>query len=185
MSHIGKQKIQIPEKAEINIASDKISVKGPKGELELDLPDCLNLEKKDNALKISVKNPDIKSERSLWGTFARLIKNMIIGVTKGYERELEMVGVGYKAKVNNNHLKLSVGFSHDVDFEIPKGIEIKAEKTDISIKGIDKQKVNQTAAEIRSIRKPEPYKGKGIKYKDEVIKKKPGKKAVSEEGMGA
>ncbi|HKL16863.1 MAG TPA: 50S ribosomal protein L6 [Patescibacteria group bacterium] len=185
MSHIGKQKINIPEKAEIKITKQEISVKGPKGELKLDLPRNVKVEKSEDFLNVSVKKPEVKQQRSLWGTFARLISNMIHGVTEGFKKELEMVGVGYKANVKGDTLVLSVGFSHDVSFKIPENIEITAKKTDITIEGIDKQRVNQIAAEIRSIRKPEPYKGKGIKYKDEIIQRKAGKKAVSGDGVGA
>ncbi len=185
MSHIGKKEITIPDKVEIDIKSDKIIVKGPKGKLDQSLPDCLNIDKKEDHLKVSVKNAKVKRQHAIWGTYARLIKNMITGVTKGYEKELELVGVGYKVNVQGDTLNVFVGYSHKVPYKIPEEVDIEAKKTEIKVSGIDKQKVNQVAAEIRSIRKPEPYKGKGIKYKDEVIKKKPGKKAVSEEGMGA
>lgn len=180
MSRIGKQPILIPDRVEVKLENRNILISGPKGELKQVLPDFVNVEIGDNQLKVSVKDSQIKKQRSSWGTFARLIFNMTIGVSKGFEKKLELVGVGYRAQITDNILKLTIGFSHPVEFLIPKGVEIKVEQNNIIIvSGIDKQLVGEVAAQIRRLRKPEPYKGKGIKYSDEVIRKKAGKKAVA------
>lgn len=179
MSRIGKQPILIPDRVEVKLENRNILISGPKGELKQVLPDFVNVEIGDNQLKVSVNDSQIKKQRSSWGTFARLIFNMTIGVTKGFEKKLELVGVGYRAQITDNILKLTIGFSHPVDFLIPKGVEIKLEQNIIVVSGIDKQLVGEVAAQIRRLRKPEPYKGKGIKYSDEVIRKKAGKKAVA------
>jgi len=177
MSRIGKQPIIIPENVEVKIERDKILVKGPKGELEQKIYPLFRFDVKDKRLCIGVKNENIKYERALWGTFQRLISNMIKGVVEGFEKKLEINGIGYKAEIKKDKLILNVGYSHPVEFFIPSGIEINVEKNIIIVKGIDKQLVGETAAQIRRIRKPEPYKGKGIKYLDEVVQRKLGKKA--------
>ncbi|MFN3301536.1 MAG: 50S ribosomal protein L6 [Patescibacteria group bacterium] len=179
MSRIGKKPIEIPSGVEVKIENGFISVKGPRGELSLKLHPKVIVEKKDSLIKVSVKNPQEKKERALWGTFQRLITNMIIGVTKGYEKKLELVGLGYRASLSQNKLILNVGFSHEVEFNLPEGIEAKVEKNIITISGNDKQLVGEIAARIRKIRPPEPYKGTGIRYFKEVIRKKAGKKAVA------
>ncbi|MFA6254921.1 MAG: 50S ribosomal protein L6 [Patescibacteria group bacterium] len=181
MSRIGKQLIVIPEGVEVKITDNKIFVKGPKGELTQEINPLVMVEKKDNEISLLVKNPQLKQQKSLWGLFRRLIANMIIGVTQGFSKQLEVNGIGYKAAVQGSNLVLHLGYSHPIEYNIPTGIEIKVEKNIITVSGIDKQVVGQTAAEIRSMRKPEPYKGKGIKYTDEIIRRKVGKSAVKGE----
>ena len=182
MSRIGKKSIPVPAEVEIKIKNHLISVRGPKGELSQALPLFLKVEEKNNELKLSVKNPQAKHERALWGTFARLIANMIIGVTKGFEKKLEMVGVGYRAQVSGHKLIFNIGFSHPIEFLIPENIEAKVEKTVVIINGIDKQLVGEVAAQIRRLRKPEPYKGRGIRYAGEIIRRKAGKKVATTTG---
>lgn len=177
MSRIGKQPINIPENTEIKIEDQKIIVKGPKGELSQEIHPHVLIVQKDKILKIEVKNSKEKSQRALWGLFQRLISNMIKGVTQGYEKKLEISGIGYKAAIQDKNLVLNVGFSHQVNFVIPEGIEMKVEKNIITVAGINKQLVGQTSARIRAIRKPEPYKGKGIRYAGEAIRRKVGKAA--------
>jgi large subunit ribosomal protein L6 len=176
MSKIGKNPIEIPEGVEVELKDRVIKVKGPKGELEMELRKEIEVEIKDKEIKVS------STDNALWGLFRSLIFNMIEGVTNGFEKKLQIVGVGWKAEVKDKKLVLNVGYSHPVEMEIPEGIDIKAEKDIITVSGIDKQLVGQVAAEIRSRRKPEPYKGKGIRYIDEVVKLKAGKKAVGVEG---
>ncbi len=178
MSRIGKQIISIPETVEIKIEKEEISVKGKKGELKQSFPDFLRVVVKDAQLTVNIKNITDKKQKSLWGTMNRLIFNMIKGVTDGFEKKLEMVGVGYRGEVKEDKLILRLGFSHLIEYIIPSDIDIKVEKSFIIITGIDKQKVGDVAATIRRFRKPEPYKGKGVKYVDEVIRRKAGKKAV-------
>lgn len=181
MSRIGKQPINIPEGVEIKIDQDKINVKGPKGELSQDVHRLVKVEQKENELIVSVKNPAEKFQKSLWGLFRRLIANMVAGVTDGFSKQLEVNGVGYKAEVKGDVLHLQLGYSHPIEYKIPEGTEIGVEKNIITVAGIDKQLIGQTAAEIRSLRKPEPYKGKGIKYVDEIIRRKVGKTAAKAE----
>ncbi len=181
MSRIGKQLILVPEGVEAKITDNKVFVKGPKGELIQEINPLVIVEKKDNEISLLVKNPQIKQQKSLWGLFRRLIANMIIGVTQGFSKQLEVNGIGYKAAVQGSNLVLHLGYSHPIEYNIPTGIEIKVEKNIITVSGIDKQVVGQTAAEIRAMRKPEPYKGKGIKYIDEIIRRKVGKSAVKGE----
>lgn len=186
MSRIGKKPILIPEKVDVKIDNDFVIVKGPKGELKQKLIPEIKLNFSDNKkeLNVDIKNKDVKKEKALWGTFRQLINNMIIGVTEGFEKKLEINGVGYKAVItgktgsaSGGELVLNVGFSHPVNFKIPENIDIAVEKNLITISGIDKQLVGETAAQIRKIKKPEPYKGKGIKYVDEIIRRKAGKQA--------
>lgn len=182
MSRVGKKIISVPEKVEIKIQDQEILVKGPKGELKQFLPDFVKIEIKDNQLKVLVEKPEEKKQRACWGTFARLIFNMIQGVTQGFEKKLELVGVGYKAEKQGDKIILNVGFSHQIEYLIPENIEAKVEKRTIIIRGIDKQLVGETAAQIRKFKKPEPYKGKGIRYSDEIVRRKAGKKVA---GAGA
>lgn len=181
MSRIGKKPIAVPSGVEVSINEKVLTVKGPKGELKLEIHPKVNIEKKDNDLIVSVKNPQDKEERSLWGLFGSLAGNMIQGVTEGFEKKLEVNGVGYKVSLSGNKLLLHVGYSHPVDFSLPQGISAEVEKNVIIIKGIDKQLVGEIASQIRKIRKPEPYKGKGIKYIDEIIRRKAGKTAAKGE----
>lgn len=176
MSRIGKRPISIPDGVEVKQEDQKIIVKGTKGTLEQGLPSFVELEIKDNEIKVLVKQPNNKEQRSCWGTIAALIRNMIKGVKDGFEKKLELVGVGYRAELKGEDLVLNVGFSHPINFKIPEGIKANVEKNTIVIQGIDKQLVGEVAAKIRKFRKPEPYKGKGIKYSDEVVRRKAGKK---------
>lgn len=178
MSRIGKQPINLPAGVEAKIDGGQISVKGPKGQLSEKLHPLVKVEKKDEQLLVTVMNQEDKKQRSLWGLFQRLISNLVIGVTKGFSKQLEVNGIGYKAAVLGGNLVLNLGYSHPIEFKIPKDLEIKVEKNIITIFGADKQLVGQIAAEIRALRKPEPYKGKGIKYVGEVIRRKAGKTAV-------
>jgi len=177
MSRIGKQLIKIPEGVEVKINDNLISVKGPKGELSRELHPEIKAEVKDKEISITLK--DNKSSNSaIWGTFRALIANMITGVSKGFEKKLIFEGVGFRASVNGNKLILNLGFSHPVEIEAPQGVGFQVGKSTITVSGADKNLVGQIAANIRAARKPEPYKGKGIRYEDEVIRRKAGKKAA-------
>lgn len=180
MSRIGKQIITIPSGVDVNVNGQHVTVKGPKGVLELDLAQGIGLNIEGTELTTTIANPDDQQLRMLWGTNASLVKNMIIGVSEGFKKELEVNGVGYKVAAQGNKLNLSLGFSHQIDFPLPKGVEAEVDKNKITISGIDKQAVGQVASQIRALRKPEPYKGKGIKYVEEVIRRKAGKAAGSE-----
>ncbi len=175
MSRIGKQPITIPAGVTVNMTDSHIEVKGPKGNLSLVLHPRVTLTNTDNQMTVTVKDPDLQSDRALWGLSRMLVANMITGVTTGYEKKLEINGVGFKAQVSGKNLVLNLGFSHPVEFPIPEGISMTVEKNIVTISGIDKQLVGETAAVIRRMKKPEPYKGKGIKYVDEVIRRKAGK----------
>jgi large subunit ribosomal protein L6 len=182
MSRIGKQLTKIPSGVDVSVSETELRVKGPKGELKLELHPHVHIERmKDeeqgDVLKVTVKDESDKKDRALWGLFSRLAANLVVGVTKGYEKALEFVGVGYKVSVAGKTVKMDVGFSHEIDFPLPAGVEAKVDKNTLTLSGIDKQLVGETAARIRRIRKPEPYKGKGIKYVDEVIRRKAGKSA--------
>ena len=175
MSRIGKMPIAIPDGVTISVAeNNKVTVKGPKGELTRDFPQELSIEQKDGEIVIT-RPDDQKKTRALHGLSRSLLNNMVVGVTDGYEKKLEVNGVGYKAAKAGKKLTLSLGYSHPVEMEDPAGIETVVEGNVITVKGIDKEKVGQFAAEIRDKRRPEPYKGKGIKYSDEVIRRKVGK----------
>lgn len=178
MSRIGKQPIIIPDGVELTIENNTISAKGPKGELSIVIHPQVLLERDGQIINVKVKNEENKFERSIWGTSRKLISNVIEGVTKGFEKKLEVNGVGYNASVSGNKLVLKVGYSHPVDFDLPQGITATIEKNVITLNSIDKQLLGDTAAQIRSVRKPEPYKGKGIKYSDEQIRRKAGKAAA-------
>lgn len=178
MSRIGKQIITIPDGVEVKIDNNHVVVKGSKGELSQDIHDNVIINQKDNKISVTVKNAEEKFQKSLWGLSQRLIQNMIIGVSTGFSKKLEINGVGYKAEVKGRTLNLHLGYSHPIDYAFPDGVEISVEKNVITVEGADKQVVGQTAAEIRSKRKPEPYKGKGIKYSDEIIRRKVGKAAA-------
>lgn len=178
MSRIGKQLINLSAGVEAEINAGEVAIKGPKGRLTLKTHPAVTVVQEGPTLKVFVNNPEEKKERSLWGLFASLLKNMVIGVTQGYEKKLEMSGIGFKAEIKEKNLVLNIGFSHPVNFSIPEGLEITVEKEFITVKGIDKQLVGETAAQIRALKKPEPYQGKGIKYVGEVIRRKAGKTAV-------
>lgn len=177
MSRIGKQLITIPQGVEFTISDDSVSVKGPKGTLEQALHPSISLKKEEDTITVHVKDENNQQQRALWGLFASIVKNMVLGVTEGFEKKLEINGVGYKVALSGNKLILNVGFSHPVDFILPEGIQGAVEGNVITITGSDKQLVGQVAADIRKVRKPEPYKGKGIKYSDEIILRKVGKAA--------
>ena len=181
MSRIGKQPIIIPEKVEVKIDGNNISIKGPKGELTMIKSPNVDVTVKDNEIITSIAEGSPKLVRSLWGTTRSILDNLVVGVTEGYKKELEINGVGFKAAMQGKVLVLNVGFSHQVEYNIPETINASVEKNVITIEGIDKQQVGQVAAEIRAIKKPEPYKGKGIKYIDEVIRRKAGKVAKGAE----
>ena len=176
MSRIGRMPIAIPAGVTVDIAeNNKVTVKGPKGTLERVLPAEMTITKEGEEVKVTRPN-DLKKMKSLHGLTRTLINNMIIGVTEGYEKRLEVNGVGYRAAKQGKKLTLSLGYSHPVEMEDPEGIEVTVDGQNlIIVKGIDKEKVGQYAAEIRENRAPEPYKGKGIKYVDEVIRRKVGK----------
>ncbi|HEX5429626.1 MAG TPA: 50S ribosomal protein L6 [Patescibacteria group bacterium] len=175
MSRIGKKPVVIPAGVTVEIKENTIKVHGPKGELSLVVHPKVTVEKNDNELTVSVKREDNKQERALWGLFRSLLANTVKGVTEGFAKVLEINGVGYKAAVAGKKLTLNLGYSHPIEMEAPAGIDLKVEKNTITITGIDKQAVGQFAAVVRGQRPPEPYKGKGIKYSDEVIRRKAGK----------
>ena len=176
MSRIGRNPIPVPAGVQVQIQGATVSAKGPKGQLALTLVDEIGVTLADG--KITVKpNVDTRRGRMMWGMQRTLVSNLVNGVAKGFSQELEINGVGYRAAVQGKTLNLQLGYSHDINYPIPQGIEIKCEKpTSITISGADRQKVGQVAAEIRSFRGPEPYKGKGVKYVDEKILRKEGKK---------
>jgi large subunit ribosomal protein L6 len=176
MSRIGKRPVAIPSGVTADIANGTLSVKGPKGLLTMSLADEVTYKVEDDGILVQPAN-DTKRARAFWGMQRTLVQNLMTGVTEGYSKTLLITGVGYRANAQGKNLKLQLGYSHDVDFAVPEGIEIKTpDNTTIEISGIDKQKVGQVAAEIRRWRKPEPYKGKGIKYRGEYIFRKEGKK---------
>ena len=178
MSRIGKTPIEIKSGIEISISESTVEVKGPKGSLTQEIPEGISLEKHDEVLIVSRSN-DLRETKALHGLIRSLINNMVIGVTDGYQKELQLVGVGYRAQAKGkNALELQLGFSHPVNFSAPEGIEFNVpSQTEINISGIDKQVVGQVAADIRALKKPEPYKGKGIRYVGERIIRKSGKTA--------
>lgn len=177
MSRIGKKAVPLEKGVTADIKGQVISVKGPKGTLSFEAHDLIELSTAESgAIKVAPRN-ETKLARSLWGMSRTQVANLMKGVTAGFETKLEINGVGYKAAVQGKNLQLSLGFSHDITFPIPEGITIVTPKpTEISVSGIDKQRVGQIAAEIRKFRPPEPYKGKGVKYSDEFIFRKEGKK---------
>jgi large subunit ribosomal protein L6 len=175
MSRIGKKPVVIPKDVKIELKDGLIIVEGPKGKLGRILSDRLTVEMKDNQLFVK-RSTDTDLDKSLHGLFRALIVNMVKGVTEGYTKELEIQGVGFRAQVQGNTLNMQLGFSHPVNFTIPEGIKIETPKqTQVIIRGIDKEKVGEIAAELRSLFPPEPYKGKGIRYAGEYVKKKVGK----------
>jgi len=176
MSRIGKKEIIIPTGVNATLDGNMLSVVGPKGTLSTKLTNDVDVEISNNAINIKPKSLD-KRCRSMWGLTRTLVNNLIVGVNEGYKKTLEIQGVGYRAQVEGNILQLALGFSHDVKYEIPKEVKINCVRpTEITVEGIDKQIVGQTAAEIRRYRPPEPYKGKGVRYQGEYVFRKEGKK---------
>lgn len=181
MSKIGKKLIEVPSGVTVVVEDGLVKVKGPKGELTYAVPRELKVALAENKLAVL---PISKSKKTpaLWGTIRAVIANMISGVTSGFEKKLEIEGIGFKAQTQGDDLVLNLGFSHQVIFKVPEGIKIGVEKNSITISGISKELVGQTAANIRDLKKPEPYKGKGIRYAGEVIKRKVGKKVAGTTG---
>jgi large subunit ribosomal protein L6 len=176
MSRIGKRAVAIPSGVTASVDGQTVKMKGPKGALELVLPSEVVAKMDKGGIKVDPRN-ETKRARSMWGTSRTLVSNLVTGVTKGFEKKLEITGVGYRAAVQGKNLQIALGFSHDVVYPIPAGITIVTPKpTEVVITGIDRQKVGQVAAEIRGYRPPEPYKGKGVKYSNEYIFRKEGKK---------
>lgn len=180
MSRIGKKPIALPAGVTVAVKDGVVTVKGPKGELTQQLHPAISVSQQDGAVQVAVTDPTKHRENALWGTFGSLIRNMVAGVTAGYQKQLEVNGVGFKVALKKDSLDLALGFSHPVVFPLPKGISATVEKNIITLTGIDKQLLGQTAAELRKLKKPEPYKGKGIKYVDEVLRRKAGKAAAKE-----
>ena len=177
MSRIGVAPITIPDGVQVNLNDKTISVKGPKGELSLDIHPKVTVSMEENIIKVKRVN-DTKISKGMHGTFQRLVVNMLTGVTEGYKKTLELVGVGYRVQKQGNKLVLALGFSHPIEFEAPDGITLNIEGNNkIFVEGIDKQQVGHVAAKIREFRKPEPYKGKGVRYEGEIVRRKAGKAA--------
>jgi large subunit ribosomal protein L6 len=176
MSRIGKRPVPLPAGVTASTEGQTLSVKGPKGQLQLQMRDEISYEIGDDGILVKPAN-DTKQARAFWGMQRTLVDNLVTGVSEGFTKVLEISGVGYRAQAQGRNLRLQLGYSHDVNFPVPEGIEVKTpDQNTVEISGIDKQKVGQVAAEIRRWRKPEPYKGKGIKYRGEYIFRKEGKK---------
>jgi large subunit ribosomal protein L6 len=176
MSRIGKKPVAVPTGVTAKVEGQRVAVKGAKGELSFTVPDDVAVKFEDGAISVDPRN-ETKSAQAMWGMARSIISNLVTGVTTGYEKRLEITGVGYKAAVQGKNLQLSLGYSHDITFAIPAGVTITTPRpVEIAIAGIDKRQVGQVAAEIRGLRPPEPYKGKGVKYAGEFIFRKEGKK---------
>ena len=187
MSRLGKKGILIPEKTEVSMTAGLFKVKGPKGSLERNFLPEISVTIGEKEITLAIVKPARLNSRSggengltkaLWGTYASHIKNMVQGVNDGFEKKLILEGVGFKSQVNGNKLVLALGFSHPVEVDIPVELEVKAEKNLLTISGIDKELVGSFSAKVRALKKPEPYKGKGFRYHDEIIRRKQGKKSV-------
>ena len=176
MSRVAKNPVDLPSSVEVKMSGRHIQVKGPKGELSLNLHSTVDMVHEDNQIRLAASTDD--SAMAMAGTMRSLVSNMVTGVSVGYEKKLTIVGVGYRAQAQGNSLNLSLGFSHPVVYQIAKGVSVETpSQTEIVVSGTDKQLVGQTAAEIRSFRPPEPYKGKGVRYADEQVRRKQAKKA--------
>ncbi len=176
MSRVANKPVELPSGVEVNLSGSQVSIKGTRGNLTLDLHSDIQVEQEDGALNVKVRREE-QSVMAIAGTTRALLANMIQGVTAGFERKLELRGVGYRAAVQGNMLKLTLGFSHPVNYQVPEGVTVETpSQTEVLIKGVDKQKVGQVAAEIRAYRPPEPYKGKGVRYADEHVRIKEAKK---------
>ena len=178
MSRLGKLPIKLPAGVQVSLNGLEAIFKGPKGELKLNLDHDIELTIGDSELSILPKDKEAKNARAFWGLYWSLARNCVIGVSEGFSKKLEINGVGYRAVVAGDKLNMNLGFSHPIIFTIPKGITVAVEANIITITGTDKALVGETAANIRKIRKPEPYKGKGVKYSDEVVRRKAGKAAA-------
>ncbi len=180
MSRIGKQSITIPKGLEVSVQGSKVIFKGAKAQKELETHNRVNISLKDGVLSFGLKedaNAEGLNLNAFWGTYRALANNIVIGLTSGFTKQLEINGVGYKAALKGKILELSLGFSHPINYEIPAGVEVNIDKNIITLKGSDKQQIGQIASEIRAFRPPEPYKGKGVKYVEETILRKAGKTA--------
>ena len=176
MSRIGNRTLSVPENVTVTVDNNVVTVKGPKGELSTEINENISVEVKEGKLTVTRKNDNFKN---FHGTTNANIKNMIIGVTEGYKKELEIIGVGYRFQMKGSNLVVNAGYSHPVEVEVPAGLKIEVpSNTELTISGIDKCLVGEFAANVRKIRQPEPYKGKGIRYKDEYVRRKEGKKAA-------
>ena len=176
MSRIGQSPISFSDEVEVSLDEKNLKVKGPKGELFLEISKKINVDIENKVIKV-VNNDNSKQGKAVWGTTRSLINNMVVGVTKGFSKNMEIVGVGYRGSLNGKVLTLNLGLSHTVEMNIPEGIEIKMDgNTKFSISGVDKQKIGQFASVVRSKRPPEPFKGKGVRYADEYVVRKEGKK---------
>lgn len=174
MSRVGKEPIALPKGVEASVSGSVLTIKNAKLTKVLDTEDRVNMEVAEGKIVFTLKG-ETKQDRAFWGTYRALANNIVVGLDKGFEKKLEINGVGYRAAVNGAKLEMALGFSHPIIFDIPEGIEMAVDKNVISIKGADKQQVGQVAAVIREFRPPEPYKGKGVKYIDETIRRKAGK----------
>lgn len=178
MSRIGQKPILIPDNVEVKIDGQKVKIQGPKGELQREIRPEIKVELKEKKIFLSPKI-ESKQTKAFWGLSRTLLFNMVMGVTEGFEKKLEIRGIGYKVRKEGEDLILEVGFTHSVKIKVVEGIKFSVEKNVITVSGIDKEKVGQVAAKIRKVKRPEPYKGKGIRYLGEVVRRKPGKKAVT------
>lgn len=178
MSRIGKKPIPIPSGVTVSMEDGMVRIDGPRGKLARPVDPRISIAIADGVVLVDIANKDDKAERSLWGTYAAHVRNMITGVTIGFKKQLEINGVGYKVALQGKDLKLEVGYSHSVVFAMPEGVKASVEKNIMTLESSDVELLGRIAAEIRNIRKPEPYKGKGIKYMDEVIRRKAGKAAT-------
>lgn len=176
MSRIGKRPVPIPKDVSVEPVNNVLTVKGPKGALEKTIDPGVSIRTENGSLFVDV-DQSMKNAKALHGLFRALIANMVTGVSKGFERTLEIVGVGYRAEVSGGTVVLNLGYSHPIHFELPAGVEAREEKGKITVSGIDKELVGETAARMRALRKPEPYKGKGVRYSDETVRRKAGKSA--------
>ncbi|CAD5379667.1 50S ribosomal subunit protein L6 [Pseudomonas sp. OF001] len=176
MSRVAKNPVKLPAGVEIRLAGQQLSVKGAKGALELKVHPSVEVIQEEGELRFAARNGD-QQTRAMAGTTRALVNNMVVGVSEGFQRKLQLVGVGYRAQAKGQTLSLALGFSHPIEYELPEGVTAETpSQTEILIKGVDKQVVGQVAAEIRDFRRPEPYKGKGVRYADEVVRRKEAKK---------
>ena len=182
MSRVAKNPINVPDNVELNIVEDLVKVKGSKGELEFNIPSSVSIENNENVLTVKY-NKDDQQSVALAGTTRSIVNNMVIGVSVGFEKKLELIGVGYRAKASGKLLELTLGFSHPIKYQLPEEVEVETpSQTEVVLKSHNKQILGQAASEIRAFRPPEPYKGKGVRYSDEQVKRKEAKKAA---GAGA